>query len=72
LSRACSELALPDAPVWHTADFQPGDALFFHAYTVHKALPNLSGDRLRVSTDNRYQRPEEPIEPGALRPHFDL
>jgi ectoine hydroxylase-related dioxygenase (phytanoyl-CoA dioxygenase family) len=65
-------LALPDAPVWHSTDFEPGDALFFHAYTVHKALPNLSGSRMRISTDNRYQRPEEAIEPGALRPHFDL
>jgi ectoine hydroxylase-related dioxygenase (phytanoyl-CoA dioxygenase family) len=65
-------LALPDAPVWLTTDFEPGDALFFHAFTVHKALPNLSGDRMRISTDNRYQRPEEPVEPGALRPHFDL
>ncbi len=65
-------LALPDAPVWHSTDFEPGDALFFHAYTVHKALPNLSGNRMRISTDNRYQRPEEAIEPGALKPHFDL
>jgi hypothetical protein len=65
-------LALPDAPVWLTTAFEPGDALFFHAFTVHKALPNLSGDRMRISTDNRYQRPEEPVEPGALRPHFDL
>jgi hypothetical protein len=66
------ELALPDAPVWHSAHFQPGDALFFHAYTVHKANPNLSGDRLRLSTDNRYQRPNESIEPGALLPHYNL
>lgn len=66
------ELALPDAPVWHTTHFQPGDALFFHSFTVHKANPNLSGDRLRLSTDNRYQRPNEKIEPGALLPHFGL
>ena len=66
------ELARPDVPVWHTTTFEPGDALFFHAFTVHKALPNLSGDRMRLSTDNRYQRPHDPIEPGALRPHFDL
>jgi ectoine hydroxylase-related dioxygenase (phytanoyl-CoA dioxygenase family) len=57
---------------WHTTDFLAGDALFFHAYTIHKALPNLSGDRLRISTDNRYQRPTEAIDPGALRPHYDL
>lgn len=57
---------------WHTADFRAGDALFFHAYTIHKALPNLSGNRLRISTDNRYQRNGDPIEPGALKPHFNL
>lgn len=67
-----SELALPAAPAWHISDFQPGDALFFHAFTVHKAMPNLSGNRMRLSTDNRYQRPNEAVEPGALRPHFDL
>lgn len=66
------ELARPDAPVWHSTAFEPGDALYFHSFTVHKALPNLSGNRMRLSTDNRYQRPEEEIEPGALRPHFDL
>jgi ectoine hydroxylase-related dioxygenase (phytanoyl-CoA dioxygenase family) len=66
------ELAKPEAPVWHTTDYRPGDALFFHSFTIHKALPNLSGDRMRLSTDNRYQRPHDEIEPGALRPHFDL
>jgi ectoine hydroxylase-related dioxygenase (phytanoyl-CoA dioxygenase family) len=57
---------------WHTTDFIAGDALFFHAYTIHKALPNLSGNRLRLSTDNRYQRQDDAIDPSALRPHFDL
>ncbi len=57
---------------WHTADFEVGDALFFHAYTIHKALPNLSADRLRISTDNRYQLADDAIDPGALRPHYDL
>ena len=62
----------PAEAVWHTTDFAAGDALFFHAYTIHKALPNLSGDRLRLSTDNRYQRPNEAIDPSALEPHFGL
>lgn len=56
--------------VWHTGDFGLGDALFFRSYTIHKALPNLTKDRLRLSTDNRYQRKEDDIDPGALRPHF--
>ena len=62
----------PAEAIWHTTDFEPGDALFFHAFTIHKALPNLSGDRLRLSTDNRYQRDGDAIDPGALLPHFNL
>jgi ectoine hydroxylase-related dioxygenase (phytanoyl-CoA dioxygenase family) len=62
----------PAEATWYTTDFVPGDALFFHAFTIHKALPNLSGDRLRLSTDNRYQRDGDAIDPGALLPHFNL
>jgi len=58
--------------VWHTADFELGDALFFHSYTIHKALPNLTERQLRISTDNRYQREGDDIDPGALKPHFGL
>jgi ectoine hydroxylase-related dioxygenase (phytanoyl-CoA dioxygenase family) len=54
---------------WHTADFGIGDVLFFHSYTIHKALPNLSGNRLRLSTDNRYQLQGDTIDPDALLPH---
>ena len=57
---------------WHTGDFGLGDALFFHSHSIHKALPNLSGDRLRISTDNRYQRAGDAIDPGSLKPHFNL
>jgi hypothetical protein len=60
------------ADTWHTIDYQPGDALFFHAYTIHKALPNLTENRLRISTDNRYQGQHDAIDPSALRPHYDL
>ncbi|GAC1402734.1 MAG: phytanoyl-CoA dioxygenase family protein [Chloroflexota bacterium] len=68
----CAVPIAPGEAVWHSADFRSGDALFFHALTIHRALPNLSGDRLRVSTDNRYQRPDEAIDPGALKPHVAL
>lgn len=59
-------------PAWRASDFGAGDALFFHAYTIHKALPNRTPDRLRLSTDNRYQRPGEDIHPGALETHLGL
>lgn len=61
-----------DQSLWHTTNFGLGDALFFHSYTIHKALPNLSGNKLRVSTDNRYQRPKDSIAPDALLPHLGL
>jgi ectoine hydroxylase-related dioxygenase (phytanoyl-CoA dioxygenase family) len=53
---------------WRTVDFEAGDALFFRSYTIHKALPNLT-DRLRLSTDNRYQVSGDAIDPAALKPH---
>ena len=57
---------------WHSDDFAAGDVLFFHSYTIHKALPNKTDNRLRVSTDNRYQRAEDDIAPGSLKPHINL
>lgn len=61
-----------DAPVWHTGDFACGDALVFQSLTIHKALPNQTPDRLRLSTDNRFQRKAEDVDPSSLRSHFDL
>ena len=39
---------------------------------MHQALPNRSGRSLRLSTDNRYQRESDEIDPSSLRPHYDL
>ncbi len=55
---------------WHTTDYEMGDTLIFPALTVHKALPNLTEDRLRVSLDNRYQRLKDPIAEHMLNPHL--
>ena len=55
---------------WHTTDFEIGDALIFPALTIHKALPNVTEDRLRVSLDNRYQRVGDPIAEHMLNPHL--
>ncbi|KAB2887507.1 MAG: phytanoyl-CoA dioxygenase family protein, partial [Kofleriaceae bacterium] len=43
-----------DAP-WHAADLAAGDVLFFSALTIHRALPNVTADQLRVSVDYRYR-----------------
>jgi len=57
---------------WHAADFQAGDGVFFHSHTIHKALPNLTPDRIRLSTDNRYQLSGSAIEPGSMGSHYNL
>ena len=49
-----------------------GDTLIFSALTIHKALPNLTEDRLRVSLDNRYQAVDDPIAEHMLEPHLNL
>ena len=57
---------------WHASDFELGDAIFFHSHTIHKALPNQTSDRMRLSTDNRYQAAQDEIDASSLQPHFGL
>jgi len=56
-------------PVWHSTDYEMGDTLIFPALTVHKALPNYTGDQLRLSLDNRYQAVGDSIAEHMLEPH---
>ena len=57
---------------WHTTNYEVGDTLIFPALTIHKALPNYTEDRLRVSLDNRYQAIGDPIAEHMLQPHLNL
>lgn len=54
---------------WVSSPFNVGDALFFHSHTVHRGLPNRSGNRLRLSVDYRYQSASDPIMDKVLTPH---
>jgi ectoine hydroxylase-related dioxygenase (phytanoyl-CoA dioxygenase family) len=56
---------------WLTTDFGAGDALFFPALTIHKALPNVTEDRIRVSLDNRYEGEGDNIAAHMLEPHMN-
>ena len=47
---------------WVSGDYEVGDALFFHSHAVHKALPNQTSDRIRLSVDYRYQGPRNPSQ----------
>ncbi|HZH98559.1 MAG TPA: phytanoyl-CoA dioxygenase family protein [Fimbriimonadaceae bacterium] len=46
---------------WLTTDFKAGDVLIFGMFTVHASLDNQS-DRIRLSTDSRYQLAGEPVD----------
>jgi ectoine hydroxylase-related dioxygenase (phytanoyl-CoA dioxygenase family) len=48
--------------VWSTTDYRCGDAVVFQCHTLHRSLPNRSGDRLRLSADYRYGFWDEPAE----------
>jgi ectoine hydroxylase-related dioxygenase (phytanoyl-CoA dioxygenase family) len=48
---------------WLIADFEAGDMLVHSAHIVHAALDNVDQQgRMRLSTDIRYQREDEPID----------
>lgn len=55
---------------WHSGDFEAGDVLFFHSHTVHKGLPNLTPDRIRLSVDYRYQPISHPVTRDSFQPHL--
>lgn len=55
---------------WLTTDYEIGDCLMFHSLTLHKALPNVTDNKLRVSLDNRYQSIESPVADNMLEPHM--
>lgn len=62
----------PNLEVWVEGDFEAGDVLTFPCFTVHKALPSLHKEQIRLSIDARYQAIDEPIEEKSLKPHCTL
>ena len=55
---------------WLTTDYEIGDCLMFHSLTLHKALPKVTDNKLRVSLDNRYQSVQSPVADNMLEPHM--
>jgi hypothetical protein len=55
---------------WTSLDMHTGDVLMFSSMTVHKALPNVSPDQIRLSVDYRYQRVSDPASNDSFEPHF--
>ncbi len=46
---------------WLTAEYRMGDAVVFPIHVVHGSLDNQS-DKIRLSSDARYQREDDPID----------
>ncbi|MDC0935554.1 phytanoyl-CoA dioxygenase family protein [Pirellulales bacterium] len=46
---------------WLSSNYQAGDVIVFTMYTLHAGLDNQT-NRLRLSTDSRYQLASEPID----------
>jgi hypothetical protein len=47
---------------WVVSEFEPGDFITFGMFLVHASLDNQTANRLRISSDSRYQRASEPID----------
>jgi hypothetical protein len=47
---------------WLTTEFRAGDFITFGMFLVHASLDNRSDNRLRISSDSRYQRASEPVD----------
>lgn len=56
---------------WVGGDFAAGDVVIFSDTTVHKALPNKSGE-LRQSFDARYQRLSDPVATLSVEPYAGI
>ena len=54
---------------WFSSPFELGDVLFFHSKTAHQGLPNVSGNRIRLSVDYRYQKKTDLIMEKNLGVH---
>jgi hypothetical protein len=53
---------------WLTGEFRAGDLLVFSTYTVHCSLDNRS-DRVRLSSDSRYQPASTPADERWIGPN---
>lgn len=53
---------------WLTTEYRMGDLLTFTCYTLHASLDNR-GDRIRLSSDSRYQLASDPVDERWIGDH---
>ncbi len=52
---------------WGSTDFAAGDVILFGMQLMHGSLANTT-DRIRLSSDTRYQRADQPVDPRWYGP----
>lgn len=57
---------------WVGSNYECGDILIFPSHTIHKGLPSLMPDQIRLSCDCRYEPLSETIQESSLRPHLNI
>jgi hypothetical protein len=62
------DISVPIPGTWMTGGFKAGDAVIFQDLTVHKALPNRTGE-IRMSFDARFQPVSQPIADTNMVPY---
>lgn len=60
-----------DSPEWVSTEWEPGDVVLFHCYTLHRGIYNRS-PRIRISADFRWQATDHPVQVSALLPYHYL
>ena len=55
--------------LWHVSDFEQGDVLIFNSAMVHRAEPNTSDSKVRLSVDTRFCDYGAPVFSTNLEPH---
>ena len=54
---------------WLTASYRAGDVVIFGMFTVHMGLDNHSPNRIRLSSDSRYQPADTPADERWIGPN---
>ena len=65
------QVAIEDASSWVGGDYACGDVIVLHSLTIHQGRDNLTPDRLRLSSDYRYQPRSHPVREDSLQPHMN-
>jgi len=58
-----------DEDVWHVSDVEQGGVIIFHSCCVHKAEPNTTEQRVRISIDTRFCDYGAPVFTLNMEPH---